>query len=129
MIRRSSIVPRPAIGFTTVELLVVIAIIGILVALLLPAVLASREASRAQVCRNNLKQLALASLNHLATHGHFPSGGWGASWTGDPDRGYARRQPGGWTYNILAFIEHADTHSAGAGLDDDRKREALTLVT
>ena len=62
---------RPT-AFTLVELLVVIAIIGILVALLLPAIQAAREAARRTQCLNNIRQVTLASLNYESAHGEFP---------------------------------------------------------
>jgi len=102
-------------AFTLVELLVVIAIIGILVALLLPAIQAAREAARRTQCISNLKQLSLAALNHESTHKHFPPGGLGFKWVGDPDYGHGKTQPGGWIYNILPFIEEQQIHDMGSG--------------
>jgi len=104
-------------GFTLVELLVVITIIGILIALLLPAVQAAREAARRLQCTNNLKQLALGCLGHESATRQFPTDGWGFGWTGEADWGNDWRQPGGWIYNILPFIEQQPLHDLGSGLD------------
>jgi prepilin-type N-terminal cleavage/methylation domain-containing protein/prepilin-type processing-associated H-X9-DG protein len=104
---------RQSPAFTLVELLVVIAIIGILIALLLPAIQAAREAARRSQCCNNLRQLGIGCINHVAAQRHFPTGGWGWLWVGDPDRGYGKRQPGSWTYNILPYIEMAQLHDMG----------------
>ncbi len=100
-------------GFTLVELLVVITIIGILIALLLPAVQAAREAARKLQCANQLKQMAQACMNHESAQGFLPTGGWGNYWAGDPDRGFDKKQPGGWFYNMLPYMERDNIHDYG----------------
>jgi prepilin-type processing-associated H-X9-DG protein len=99
-----------------VELLVVIAIIGVLVALLLPAIQAAREAARNGNCKSNLRQIGVAMINHEASQKRFPCGGWGFKWMGDPDAGLGPRQPGGWVYQTLGFIEGGTVASIGKGL-------------
>jgi len=101
------------IGFTLVELMVVIAIVGIIIALLLPAVQAAREAARRSQCGNHLRNLGLAFHHHHDAHKFFPSGGWGSNWMGDPDMGFGRSQPGSWMFSVLPFIEEEALFSLG----------------
>jgi prepilin-type N-terminal cleavage/methylation domain-containing protein len=103
-------------GFTLVEVLVVIAIVGVLVAILLPAVQMARESARRSSCANNLKQLGVAVLLHEHSHGTLPTGGWGPDWVGDPRAGFGPKQPGGWIYNILPYLEQQNLHDLGKGL-------------
>ncbi|MEX0642200.1 MAG: DUF1559 domain-containing protein [Pirellulales bacterium] len=108
---------RPASGFTLVELLVVIAIIGILVALLLPAIQAARESARRAQCTNNIKNVALAVLNYHDVHKEFPTA-CSVRPNSDPTK------PGmdeiitdktlfrNWAIDILPFLEEQATHDA-----------------
>ncbi|MCA9049401.1 MAG: DUF1559 domain-containing protein, partial [Planctomycetaceae bacterium] len=115
-----------------IELLVVIAIIGILIALLMPAVQSAREAARRIQCGNNLKQLSLASIEHEELFGWYPTGGWSKRWIGLPDRGAGVHQPGGWIYNVLPFVEQANLYSLGgsdAGNADHLNGNARRLQT
>ena len=88
-------------GFTLVELLVVIAIIGILIALLLPAVQAAREAARRMQCSNNLKQLGLAMHNYHDTYQCFPPGFMVVDELGNIGGGWA------WAVFLMPFIEQS----------------------
>src|SRR5687768_5426071 len=89
-------------GFTLVELLVVIAIIGVLVALLLPAVQATREAARRSSCSNNLKQIGLGLHNYHDVILSFPSG--------YIDSPVASREQWGWAALMLPYIEQGPLH-------------------
>jgi prepilin-type N-terminal cleavage/methylation domain-containing protein/prepilin-type processing-associated H-X9-DG protein len=118
--------PKSIRAFTLVELLVVITIIGILIALLLPAVQAAREAARRMQCTNNLKQMALGIMNHESQMGFLPTGGFytssGAWNVGDPNNGFAEKQCAGWFYNILPFIEQQAAHDIGIGQDNTARK-------
>ena len=112
--------PMPRRGFTLIELLVVIAIIGVLIALLLPAVQAAREAARRAQCTNNMKQIGLAAHNYLDTQGCFPPG---AISTSDGNGWSTNFMP--WSVLILPQIEGNTTYNAmninmGVGSGTDR---------
>ncbi len=109
----------PQRGFTLVELLVVISIIGVLVSLLLPAVQAAREAGRRAQCSNNLRNIALAAIGHESAHQYYPSGGWGSQWAGDPKKGSGSKQPGGFFYGILPYMELAALHDLAPSKSSD----------
>jgi prepilin-type N-terminal cleavage/methylation domain-containing protein len=92
-------------GFSLIELLVCVGILSILLGLLLPAVQAAREASRNVSCKNNMRQLGIATALHESTFQRIPGGGWGFSWVGDSSFGAGKGQPGGWLYSLLPFLE------------------------
>jgi prepilin-type N-terminal cleavage/methylation domain-containing protein/prepilin-type processing-associated H-X9-DG protein len=115
-------------GFTLVEVLVVIAIIGILVAISLPALNYAREAAQRTSCASNLTQLSTAISAHEEAQKTFPTGGWGANWVGDPDAGFGPKQPGGWIYNVLPFIEEKTLREIGKGMPAMTKRIAIAQV-
>jgi prepilin-type processing-associated H-X9-DG protein len=111
-----------------VELLVVIAIIGILMSLLLPAVQSARESARVAHCKNNLRQLGIGAKSHVTIHGFYPSSGWGYLWIGDPNRGWGKNQPGGWSYNTLPYIEQPAVHDIGLGMTGAALKTELVKV-
>jgi prepilin-type N-terminal cleavage/methylation domain-containing protein len=109
-------------GFTLIEMLVVIAIIGVLIALLLPAVQKVRETAARVKCKNNLHQLGLALLNHWTIHRYLPTNGgkkdgqpisvstdgnvWGL---GNPNLS-GKDQTGSWAYAILPYMEQENIY-------------------
>ena len=116
---------RRSSGFTLVELLVVIAIIGVLVALLLPAIQAAREAARRSQCVNNIKQMMLSMQNHESAKRAFPSGGvgpWPKIEDFLTDSSPTKPNPSGsplgpdrqglsWAFQILPYLEGQAIHN------------------
>ena len=109
---------KPVRAFTLVELLVVIAIIGVLVALLLPAVQAARESARRTQCLNNLKQIGLGCLNFQSANRAFPTAGGAveqlhnAEELAKPIYGYENAS---WMYQILPYIEQQNLYNLRRG--------------
>lgn len=105
---------RRTLAFTLVEMLVVISIVGVLMGLLLPAVINTRETARVASCQSNLRQIGVAAQSHLSRMQFYPSNGWGTTWMGDPggnpnaspvepSGGNGRKQPGSWIYALLPY--------------------------
>ncbi len=91
-------------GFTLVELLVVIAIIGVLIALLLPAIMQARDAAETTACLNNLRQIGLGLNNYHELNGHFPAGGIVMGAGGSPGR-WDGPNWGNWAIELLPYVE------------------------
>ena len=102
--RKSEIGNQKSRAFTLVELLVVITIIGILIALLLPAVQAAREAARRMQCCNNLKQIGLGMLNYESSYGVYPPGGMGPG-------GVAYVYDSSFWVRLLAYVEQNNIYN------------------
>ncbi len=106
---------RQRFAFTLVELLVVIAIIGILIALLLPAIQVARESARRTQCANNFKQIGLAINTHLSTKKYFPTAGSNVAasnppWDVTSPNGFER---GSWIFQLLPFLEETQLYRYG----------------
>lgn len=134
---RRAIVPirREPRAFTIVEMLIVVAVITILIAILMPAIQSARESARLGQCRNNVRQMAMACIQHEAAHGFFPMATKLYGYSADADLGNGKVaivtpdypagdiQNGSWMYNILPFMDYLQVHQYGLGTSGVTKRD------
>jgi prepilin-type N-terminal cleavage/methylation domain-containing protein/prepilin-type processing-associated H-X9-DG protein len=131
---RRSFVDRPprsqqaSAGYSLIELIVAIAIVAILLAILLPAIQAVRESSRRTACNNHLRQMSLGILQHESKTGYLITGGWSPLWLGVAERSADGRQPGGWTYNVLPYVEELALHESVEGVTADTAEAAYQAL-
>ncbi len=103
-------ISKQIFGFTLVELLVVIVIIGVLVALLLPAVQAARAAARRTQCQNHLKQIGLALMNYHGARSEFPPSATFDAKLNSPE--YPRHHYKNWIIEVLPYMEQQNLHNS-----------------
>ena len=72
--------------------------------------------------------MGLAWVSHHTAHGHYPAGGWAWFYTGDPDRGVGAKQPGGWIFNILPYMEQENMYSLGAGYPEHSPQKTAAFT-
>ena len=113
-------------GFTVIEILVSVAVVGVLLALLIPAIHSGRESSRRMDCQNRLRQIGVATNAFDASFRSLPSNGWGYRWIGDPTRGVGSSQPGGWVFQIAPFAEFPIENVAGDEVQQHLFRSELS---
>lgn len=110
-------------GLSLIELLVSIGIISVLIGLLLPAVQWAREAARNLNCQNHLRQMGLGLAHFELAHQHFPGGGWGFQWVGDPNKGVSNNlQPGGCFFALLPYLEAQEIYNLSDGTVGENHR-------
>ena len=115
-------------GVTLIEALVAFSIFAFAASILTPMLLQARDKTRLAACANNLRELGQAVQDHEQSLGYLPSSGWGWRWTGDPDAGFGKNQPGGWLFDVVRFTKYSDVVNKDAGLSYPAKTEKM-LVT